>query len=1190
MAGGRKTSLTMINAIIDGHDQLADETPNADYGGAIYVFNGCNESLPGHKGHNSVDHDPPKFSQYQGPKIIISGGKIVDCTADINGGAIYCDSPVQGKGTNTISIQDGAVINGHESLAAEVWNANGNDTTSNANQTNLGGGAIYFKRGTLRVGRNGDTSRTKIINCTAKHYGGAIFGLPMGTNIDEEGESYTAKLENCLIDGHRSDSGTMAAAPEQANAGLGGGAVCMKMSTVTIENSKLKNLRAPYGAAILGRTNDAGTQAAKITIDGSRIEYNIATADYGGAINALSGEAIGDAGIKPVSGNEVCRFYLERDSVIYNNFGIGALASQQKNLVLTRHKSEVNGEVGETNAIINTTANGLGENAHIGIYVTGDDGMEGSPESEPYELHGGYEDDFGTYYNNAAGKANLYKLINDRNGMYGAVCTLTYGNHTENKGHNKSNYIIRWQSYLCKLTDGSGNLLFITKPGGWAGTRVVNGITYYPAVFMTLKEAFNAMKGFDADGTTELKLYKADASEYKTDKDIQLHMLRNYEQPGSDRPTFDANRKATFTTANKQASLNVGYKMGDVYVYSKGSFTGADDNRATIMRGENGDSMLTLGMGTVDSRTMTLTKLILDGGSRKGLRFSQEGGIVRSVGGTLNITSGAVLQYSEAQNWERGGAVYAENCNLNIDGDARIRYCTSGHGGGIHIGDAYTTAIIEGSTVIEHCTAKGWGGGVFCHSGNTTVRGTTNISYCEAKGGNGGGLNVGWGAKVTLAGNVEIDHCSALSGGGLNVETNEHGVNTLDFTGGKISNNTAVNSGGGMYVGEGSRISMTGGEISQNQAPLGGGIETGDGGVFVMNSGKFSGNVSSNKGGAVYLNSGADMTMTGGVIEKNKVTAGGEGAGIYVAEGGKLKLSEAPGFGSGSNANTAAIDGYSTKENGGEAYGSNDVRQDIFLKGYLGQKNGNPIPAKSVVVTGAFADTVAEGSIYVWAEKPAGDEEDNHYEQLKQFAVFDAALVRDDEKLTLTEEQTARVYKAFRNAQDDETTNNGTGEWLSGSEGDEPGYIYWSGISGKRKVILRKVNSGFESLAGAHFNVYKGNSSRVFVLKDKAAGTRETLGKYTDEHGVEIDPLVSLNSGVFWIGVLPYGTYYLNETAAPTAAAYRANKNKWFCLIVDEKGVWMSKAGYNASDKTEAQNKASALADVTAVRTAAVGS
>jgi hypothetical protein len=110
------------------------------------------------------------------------------------------------------------------------------------------------------------------------------------------------------------------------------------------------------------------------------------------------------------------------------------------------------------------------------------------------------------------------------------------------------------------------------------------------------------------------------------------------------------------------------------------------------------------------------------------------------------------------------------------------------------------------------------------------------------------------------------------------------------------------------------------------------------------------------------------------------------------------------------------------------------------------------------------------------------------------------------------------------------------------------------------------------------------------VLKDKAAGTRETLGKYTDKHGVEIDPLVSLNSGVFWIGVLPYGTYYLNETAAPTAAAYRTNKNKWFCLIVDEKGVWMSKAGYNASDKTEAQNKASALADVTAVRTAAVGS
>ena len=111
----------------------------------------------------------------------------------------------------------------------------------------------------------------------------------------------------------------------------------------------------------------------------------------------------------------------------------------------------------------------------------------------------------------------------------------------------------------------------------------------------------------------------------------------------------------------------------------------------------------------------------------------------------------------------------------------------------------------------------------------------------------------------------------------------------------------------------------------------------------------------------------------------------------------------------------------------------------------------------------------------------------------------------------------------------------------------------------------------------------------MFVLKDKAEGRQETLGKHTVD-GVEKDPLVSRDDGVFWIGVLPYGTYYIKETTAPTNAAYTGNKDNWFCLIVDAEGVWMSKAGWNDEDKTDAQNKESALTDATAVRKAAVGS
>ncbi len=80
--------------------------------------------------------------------------------------------------------------------------------------------------------------------------------------------------------------------------------------------------------------------------------------------------------------------------------------------------------------------------------------------------------------------------------------------------------------------------------------------------------------------------------------------------------------------------------------------------------------------------------------------------------------------------------------------------------------------------------------------------------------------------------------------------------------------------------------------------------------------------------------------------------------------------------------------------------------------------------------------------------------------------------------------------------------------------------------------------------------------------------------------------LKSLASGVIWIGELPYGTYYLKETAAPTASGYGGNVDKWFCLIVDEAGVFMSANGHR-SGADDAANKELALRDAEAVRSAA---
>ena len=132
-------------------------------------------------------------------------------------------------------------------------------------------------------------------------------------------------------------------------------------------------------------------------------------------------------------------------------------------------------------------------------------------------------------------------------------------------------------------------------------------------------------------------------------------------------------------------------------------------------------------------------------------------------------------------------------------------------------------------------------------------------------------------------------------------------------------------------------------------------------------------------------------------------------------------------------------------------------------------------------MTGAV--TSGDGSIWVWAEVPATENENNHYHQLKQFAVFTSGLAEADRESTL---------KAFRNAVDDDTTENGTDTYLYGTvEGDMTvptgsayaGYIYWTGVSGYRKVILRKVaKDTYESLKGAVFTVPQEEKMEKAVL------------------------------------------------------------------------------------------------------------
>jgi hypothetical protein len=101
---------------------------------------------------------------------------------------------------------------------------------------------------------------------------------------------------------------------------------------------------------------------------------------------------------------------------------------------------------------------------------------------------------------------------------------------------------------------------------------------------------------------------------------------------------------------------------------------------------------------------------------------------------------------------------------------------------------------------------------------------------------------------------------------------------TFNMTGGKISGNTANNTGG-VYARR-STFTMSGGQISGNTAETAaGGVRViGDTGAYTMTGGEISGNTAAANGGGVLLATSGTFTMTGGVISGN--TAGGNGNGV----------------------------------------------------------------------------------------------------------------------------------------------------------------------------------------------------------------------------------------------------------------------------------------------------------------------
>ena len=336
---------------------------------------------------------------------------------------------------------------------------------------------------------------------------------------------------------------------------------------------------------------------------------------------------------------------------------------------------------------------------------------------------------------------------------------------------------------------------------------------------------------------------------------------------------------------------------------------------------------------------------------------------------------------------------------------------------------------------------------------------------------------------------------------------------------GDAAENGASGEGGIVSVRNSSTLEIKEKAVLQNSSVSrnGGVIAVASGGTVTMDGGLITGGSAAHLGGAIYADRGGTVNLSGGTITGN--TAGENGAGIYLTEGSTMNLSGNPDFGGETEGedgegNYTEKDEFSGKTNGGEAYDT--PRQDIYIAGYASGE------AASLILQGDLDN--APGTIWVWA-----DENTDHCKSNQQFAKL-------ENNVTVTEE----TLKAFRNAVDDETSENQTESWLYGTLHDgEPENIYWNGLLGERKVILRKISGRtFESLEGAVFDIYRGASQEPASIK-------------REDETIELSGLVSDANGIFFAGYLPFGTYYLHEVSAP--AGYSGGK--WFTLRVSLEGV-----------------------------------
>ena len=189
------------------------------------------------------------------------------------------------------------------------------------------------------------------------------------------------------------------------------------------------------------------------------------------------------------------------------------------------------------------------------------------------------------------------------------------------------------------------------------------------------------------------------------------------------------------------------------------------------------------------------------------------------------------------------GELHIKNCDITGN--------TAAYGGGIALYEGSPRLYFENTQQIkiQGNEASAGGGGLYLDSGTVSFNNTAEILISEnhASSGQGGGIFSNISIDIPDSSMVTVSKNESFNGSGIYFDSTSGTLNLSSNV--NIENNTAINSGGGIYLMAGT-LNIDGATLSENSAKAGGGISTRS--SLTINKALITKNEATGEGGAIY--------------------------------------------------------------------------------------------------------------------------------------------------------------------------------------------------------------------------------------------------------------------------------------------------------------------------------------------------